>query len=192
MIPKDEILELVSDDGCLVSRQLYSDDALYRLEQDRIFGRAWLFLGHESQVQKPGDFFTAFMGEESVIVSRDRKGALHANLNTCRHRGLRVCRADRGNAHSHVCPYHGWTYGSDGELKGMPDARKVYGDDLDKKKWGLVPVAQLDSYLGLIFATFDPGAPSLGDYLGDMRFFSTYSSTAVRAAPSSWAACNAG
>ena len=85
----DDIESLVSPDGSLVSRRLWHDADLYRLEQERIFGRCWLFLGHESQVPKPGDFFTTTMGEAPVIVARGQGGALHVHLNTCRHRGLR-------------------------------------------------------------------------------------------------------
>ena len=161
----------VSKDGMRVSRRLYSDPDLYRIEREKVFGACWLFLGHESQLRAPGDFFTSYMGEEPVIVVRDTAGRIRAHLNTCRHRGLRVCRADAGHANSFTCPYHGWTYAADGRLLGMPSAKEVYGDDIDKNDWGLIPVAQVQTYHGLIFANFDAGAVSLENYLGDMRFY---------------------
>jgi phenylpropionate dioxygenase-like ring-hydroxylating dioxygenase large terminal subunit len=109
------------------------------------------------------------MGEEPVILWRDLAGRVRAYLNLCRHRGNRVCRADRGNAKLFTCSYHGWTYSSDGKLAVVPMADAF--PELDREKWGLIPVAQIDTYKGLIFATFDNAAPPLRDYLGDMAWY---------------------
>ena len=111
------------------------------------------------------------MGEDPVLVVRDRTGKVNAFLNICSHRGNRLCRADAGNAAAFVCSYHGWGYGNDGTLQAVPNSNDAYFGELDQSKWGLTPVAQLDSYKGLIFATFDPGAPSLLDYLGEMTWY---------------------
>jgi phenylpropionate dioxygenase-like ring-hydroxylating dioxygenase large terminal subunit len=96
---------------------------------------------------------------------------VHAFLNICRHRGNRVCRADTGNAAFFTCAYHGWTYGNDGRLVGVPSLQEAYFGELDPTQWGLIPVAQLDSYKGLYFATFDAAAPPLLDYLGEMTWY---------------------
>ena len=109
-----------------------------------------------------------------MLVVRDTGGKVHAFLNVCRHRGNRLCRADGGNAASFTCAYHGWTYGNDGRLTGVPYLKEAYHDELDRDRWGLVPVAQLDSYKGLWFATFDPEAPPLRDYLGEMALVSRH------------------
>src|SRR2546425_8511376 len=85
---------LVDVDRGVVSREIFVSDEIYRQEQERVFARAWLFLGHESQIPRPGDFFASSMGEESVIVCRDAGGRVHAFLNSCRHRGMKVCRYD--------------------------------------------------------------------------------------------------
>lgn len=165
-----EIDQLVDVKRGLVSRRIFSDPAIYALEIERIFSRCWLYLAHESQLPAPGDFMSVFMGEEPVLVVRDLDGKLGAFLNTCRHRGNRVCRADAGNAKRFTCPYHGWTYDTHGALTGLPGRTELYHDDLDRAAWGLPKVAQLDTYRGMIFATFDPQAPPLPEYLGDMRF----------------------
>ena len=99
--------------------------------------RCWLFLCHESQIPHPGDFFTTYMGEDPVLVSRDSNGKIGAFLNVCRHRGNRVCRADSGNASAFVCAYHGWTYGSDGKLIAVPSLKEAYYDELDTSQVGL-------------------------------------------------------
>jgi phenylpropionate dioxygenase-like ring-hydroxylating dioxygenase large terminal subunit len=111
------------------------------------------------------------MGEDPVLVVRDSAGELHAFLNVCRHRGNRLCRADSGNAASFTCAYHGWTYGNDGRLTGVPYLKEAYHGELERERWGLVPVAQLDSYKGLWFATFDAAAPPLCEYLGEMAWY---------------------
>ncbi len=150
-----------------ISREIFVNDAIYAQEQERLFARAWLFVGHESQVPNPGDFFVSGMGEESVILCRDRAGEIHVFLNSCRHRGMKVCRYDEGNTPVFTCPYHGWSYGTDGKLVGVPYFREAYHSTLDRSQWGLVEVAQLCNYKGAIWATWDPAAPSFTEYLGD-------------------------
>ena len=164
-----EIKSLVDPEGGLINRRIFADPEIYELERERLFARCWLYLGHESEVPKPGDFVTRYMGEEPIILWRDLSGHLRAFLNMCRHRGNRVCRADRGTAKLLTCSYHGWTYSSDGKLAVVPMAEAFHG--LDREQWGLIPVAQLDSYKGLIFATFDPEAPTLLEYLADMAWY---------------------
>jgi phenylpropionate dioxygenase-like ring-hydroxylating dioxygenase large terminal subunit len=111
------------------------------------------------------------MGEDPVLVVRDSAGKVHAFLNVCRHRGNRVCRADAGNAAFFTCAYHGWTYSNDGSLVGVPSLQEAYFGALDPTQWSLIPVAQLDSYKSLLFATFDATAPPLLDYLGEMTWY---------------------
>lgn len=161
---------LVDAASGLVSPEVYHDRKVWDRELERVFGRSWLFLAHESQLSEPSSFIATMMGATPVIVNRRKDGTLGAFVNACRHRGMRMRCEEFGTASTFTCPYHGWSYGETGALRVVPE-EKNYGGNLDKGAWGLIEVAQLDVYRGLIFATFDATAPPLLDYLGDMTFY---------------------
>src|SRR5713226_584960 len=119
-----------------ISREIFVNEDIYAEEQERIFARAWLHVGHESQIPKPGDYFVSSIGEESVILCRDRAGRIHVFLNSCRHRGMKVCRYDEGSTVEFLCSYHGWSYGTDGALVGVPFLKEAYGAGFDKSQIG--------------------------------------------------------
>ncbi len=152
-----------------VSRSVYTDPDVFSAEMERIYGRAWQFVAHESCIREPGDFVTAHMGLTPVIVARHGDGSIHAFANRCSHRGMRVCSARRGSKRRFVCPYHGWAFGTDGRLLGIPHAGgyggKLRGGD---PALALKPVARVESYRGFVFATRDRQAPGLTEYLGRM------------------------
>lgn len=149
--------------GCV-----YTDPEVFAAEMDRIFSTTWVYVAHESEVPVQGDFKTAQIGLQPVIVSRDDAGALHVLLNRCRHRGSIVCRAERGNGRSFQCPYHGWVYANDGRLTGISQ-RQGYSDDFDQENLGLQPVPRVDTYRGLIFASLASHGPGLCEHLGSAR-----------------------
>lgn len=152
-----------------ISREVFVNQDLYQEELERIFARAWLYVGHESQIRRPGDYFVSCMGEESVILTRDPLGKPHVFLNTCRHRGMKVCRYDEGHTVHFICPYHGWSYATDGRLVGVQQYETAYRPPFDKSRWSLIEVAQLATYRGTIWATWDAAAPAFLDYLGEAR-----------------------
>lgn len=148
-----------------LDRRVFSDEGIYQEELKRIFGRAWNFICHESQVPETGNFFTNFIGEDEVIAVRDRSGKINVLLNSCPHRGNTICRAELGTTKSFFCSYHGWNFDLDGSLLAAPNEEAFYRNDLDKKQWGLT-AAKVESYKGFVFATLDPEAPRLLEYLG--------------------------
>ncbi len=161
------ILSLFDPSTGTLDRRVLADEALYRLEMERIFARGWNFICHDSQIPEPGDYVVNYIGEDQVICARDEEGQVHVLLNTCRHRGNALCRAEQGRAKSFVCSYHGWNYALDGKLIGVPGQKAYYRDDLDRTRLGLHK-ARAENYLGFWFATLDPEAPRLRDYLGDV------------------------
>ena len=128
-----------------VDRAIFSDENIYREELRKIFGRAWNFMCHESQVSAPGKFFMNYIGEDQVIVVCDRDNEIQVLLNTCSHRGNTVCRAEQGITRSFFCSYHGWNYDLNGKLIGVPGYEDFYRDGLNKDEWGLSKAAQVDS-----------------------------------------------
>jgi len=153
----------------IISREIFVDESIHREELEKLFTRAWLFVGHASLVPNPGDFFTSRMGEESVILCRDHSSKIHVFLNSCRHRGMKVCRYDQGNTRLFTCPYHSWAYSTDGRLHGVPQYDSLYSGVLDREKWPLIEVAKLCNYKGGIWATWDAEAPDFLTYIGDAK-----------------------
>lgn len=150
-----------------VHRRVYADPDIFEMEMDRIFGRAWIFVAHESQLRRPGDFLRAGIGREPLLVVRGEDGEIRVMRNRCLHRGMLVCIAGRGNVDRFACPYHGWVYGRDGRLLGVPQPdgyaspRALGGADA-----GLAPVARTGSYRGFVFASLAKDGPDLRSFLG--------------------------
>src|SRR5262245_55206672 len=109
----ERLAPLVQSDR--VHRSVYADPEIFDLEMQRIFSRAWLLLGHESQLKNEGDYFTTRMGRDPVIVARTN-GGVRVLINRCAHRGAMVCAEGHGNVKRFVCPYHGWSYDRGGKL----------------------------------------------------------------------------
>ncbi|WP_228479314.1 aromatic ring-hydroxylating oxygenase subunit alpha [Microbacterium atlanticum] len=165
-----DLEEMVDWQNGSLSPEIFTNEEIYRRELEKVFGRTWLFLAHDSLIPKPGDFFTTYMGADPVIVARQRDGSVKAMLNSCRHRGMMVCRAEEGNMKQFTCPYHGWVYNLAGELTSAPYEEEVYHGKLDKSKWGLRSI-RVEEYKGLYFGNFDDDAPPLVDYLGDFTYY---------------------
>jgi phenylpropionate dioxygenase-like ring-hydroxylating dioxygenase large terminal subunit len=155
--------DLVAD--ARVHRRFYTDPAVFAEERRRIYRRVWLWVGHESQLEAPGDFFTTRMAGERVILARHTDGTIRAFHNRCMHRGAEVCAAASGNARTFVCPYHAWTYRTDGSLASVP-LDSAYSRELP----GLEPVPRIAAYRGFIFGSLSPAGEDLEAYLGsDVR-----------------------
>jgi phenylpropionate dioxygenase-like ring-hydroxylating dioxygenase large terminal subunit len=154
--------ELVQRDR--VHRRVYTDADIFAAEMRDIFGRVWVYVGHESEIANPHDFLARDVGGRPIILTRDAEGAVHVLMNRCRHRGATVCRVDRGRAKRFTCPYHGWAYSNTGELTGVPWPA-AYGEDFDRSELALHAM-RVESHRGFIFGTLNPQAGSLMDYLG--------------------------
>lgn len=164
MAANEQLAMLVQPDR--VHRSVYADPSIFELEMDRVFGRAWLVLGHDSQVPKAGDYFTTRMGREPVIVVRS-DDQIHVLINRCAHRGSMVCADGRGNVERFVCPYHGWSYDRSGELKAVPIAASFPTEKFGEL--GLKRVPRVQTYRGFIFASLAASGPTLDEFLGPTK-----------------------
>jgi len=154
---------LVQDDR--IHASLYTDPRIFEDEMERIFHRGWVFVGHDSEIPRPGDFVTRRIGREPVIMVRGRDGGSVAILvNRCMHRGTMLCQADAGNARTFTCPYHGWTYHLGGELLGVPYPGGY--ESFDKRAHGLVRAPRVSSYRGFVFASLGATGIPLSEHLG--------------------------
>jgi len=143
----------------------YVDTRIAELERQRVFGRTWQAIGRLDQVAKPGDFFTVELAREPIVVVRGADHQLRAFYNVCRHHAAAVMTEPHGNAPHLRCPYHGWTYGLDGALKGMTDFDGVC--NFERGQNGLAPI-RLATWENFVFVNLDPAAEPLETFLGSL------------------------
>lgn len=164
-----DLSHLIDPDEGLVKGEIFHSQAIYEAELEQVFARSWIFLAHDTMLPAPGDFIQNYIGEDPVLVVRQEDGSVKAFLNQCRHRGMRLCRADRGNARNFMCSFHGWNYGLNGDLINMPHGEEIY-DPEDVIDFRATQV-RLANYKGFIFGTWDDAAPDFEIYLGDFAWY---------------------
>ena len=167
-LSRHEIRTLVQPDH--VHRRAYADPEVFALEQERIFGRLWLYVAHESQLQKPGDFVRTQLAQHEVLVTRHQDGKIYVLHNRCPHRGARLCMVDRGSSRLLTCPYHAWAFRPDGTLSAVPHPKSYPANfSLADPQNHMQRVNSVESYRGFVFANLADNAPPLAEHLGPMR-----------------------
>lgn len=151
-----------------VSRSVFTKPELLEQEKEIIFNQCWIYVGHESEVSKKGDFVTRNVAGRPIIFNRDSSGQVHAFLNTCSHRGAIVCREREGNCKTFRCFYHAWTFSNNGDNVAIP-GEDSYPPGWDKSHMNLHTVPRLESYRGFYFLNFDQHAISLDEYLAGAK-----------------------
>jgi anthranilate 1,2-dioxygenase large subunit len=160
-----------SSDPSVVPFAVYTDPAIFALEQERIFqGPVWHYLGLEAEIPRPGDFVSTYVGTTPVVLNRTPDGRLAAFVNRCAHRGAMVTRERRGNCSAHTCVYHQWRYDHDGALTGVPYRKGIGGiggfpEDFDLAAHGLRKL-RVATHCGVVFGTFAETSPSLEQFFG--------------------------
>jgi benzoate/toluate 1,2-dioxygenase alpha subunit len=164
----DAIRALVRPDR--VHRDLYIDPEVFALEQEHFFANTWNYVGHASQLPKPGDYITNELAGRPLIVVRHGDGSVRVLMNRCAHKGSRLVSAPCGNTGKLFrCPYHAWTYRTDGSLLSMPLKNGYEGTALAEceASRGLTPVEHVRLYRGFIFVKLNDAGPDFDDYFGD-------------------------
>ncbi|MFJ8545863.1 aromatic ring-hydroxylating dioxygenase subunit alpha [Streptomyces sp. NPDC093586] len=135
----------------------YTDPAIFRLEQERVFEDLWFCVARSSELAKPGAFKTVDVGRESILVTRSRDHSVRAYFNVCRHRGAKLCTEESGEVkRAFQCPYHAWTYDLEGKLVAAPNLRKM--PDVGRKEYGLASVA-VHEWLGYVWVCLAENPP---------------------------------
>jgi phenylpropionate dioxygenase-like ring-hydroxylating dioxygenase large terminal subunit len=166
----NHLAQLVQADR--VHRAVYTDPAIFDLEMERIFGRAWIYVGHASQVPNAGDYHQALIGRQSVFMIRDPDGAIHVLFNRCAHKGAKLVAFPDGNAGKFLrCPFHGWSYRCDGTLHAVPIREGYAGTrfDMQDPQFSVRRVPRQASYRGFVFASLAEDGPDLETFLGGIR-----------------------
>jgi len=170
-LPLREILLSYNDQSPLAESYTlpaawYVDERIAGLERQRVFGGTWQVVARLDQLQRPGQFVTTQLAGEPLVIVRSADGQFLAFYNVCRHHAAAVVAEAAGNVTIFRCPYHGWSYGLDGALKGAPEFEGVCG--FDRAQNGLVPV-QVAAWERFVFVNLDPSAVPLEDFLGGLR-----------------------
>ena len=143
----------------------YIDPRLAELERLNVFSKTWQLVARTDQLQKPGQFVATTVAAEPVVVVRGSDNVLRAFYNVCRHHAAAVVTQPCGQASLLRCPYHGWNYGLDGSLKGMPEFEGV--ENFDRAQNGLVPI-RVETWECFVFVDLDPDAAPLTEFLGGL------------------------
>ena len=151
-----------------VHRSCMTAAELFRQERERIFDRCWIYLGHESEVENPGDYRRRTVAGRPLFLVRSEDGQVRVFLNSCPHRGAQICRHDAGNARILRCFYHAWSFSTSGELIGVP-GRDAYGPHFDRSEFGLKAPPRVENYRGFYFVSFNPHIEELVTYLAGAR-----------------------
>lgn len=151
-----------------VHRSVMTSEEILATEREQIFDRCWLYIGHESEVEHPGDFHRREVAGRPLIFIRGKDNVVRVFHNSCTHWGAKVCRVDHGTADTFQCFYHAWTFNNLGRLVGIPDAGG-YPPDFDRDELALRQPPRVSNYRGLYFVSFDPDVEPLDQYLGAAR-----------------------
>jgi len=152
--------------GHAIDPYFYRSHVVYQKELSGLIFRSWIYAGHVSEVPKAGDYLLFEIGEDSIIITRDAAGEIHALMNICRHRGARVCEEATGNCKTFVCPYHGWVYDLDGSLRAAREMGALEG--FDGSRLGLKK-ARTEVFMGMIYINCDPEAADFRGPLENIR-----------------------
>ena len=152
-------------------RRAFTDQEIFDREMRLIFERQWLYLCHENQIAKEGDFYSTQMGRQPVYVIRGKDGVINAFLNACSHRGAMLTPMRRGNARTLTCRFHGWCFDTAGRCVKVKNEKVGWPEGLDRTRYGLTPVARVENYRGFIFGALSEDVPPLPEMLGEAKPF---------------------
>ena len=163
-----EIISLINSQkkNFPLDQKFYIDNIIFEKDIEHIFSNQWVFVGHVSRIPNIGDYFTISIGDESIIVIRDKKNIINCFYNVCRHRGSHICLESEGSVRKLICPYHAWTYNLDGALKNA----SMMNEDFKKEDWSLIKCNK-NIFEGLIFINLSNKPTSFTEFIKPLEPF---------------------
>ncbi len=163
----EKIAAMIRDDG--VHKAVYTDPEIFDLEMEKVWGRAWIFVAHESQVPEAGSFYSTTLARQPVLLVREDEETINLFFNRCAHKGAKVIEQESGKSKVLRCGYHGWSYDMSGRCRhvtGGDEAYRAIGVDKSSACMSLTKVPSVANYRGFIFASLSPDAPDIKTWLG--------------------------
>ena len=163
-----QLIKLISDqkENFPLDQQFYTDPSIYDIDLETFFYNQWIFVGHESQIKNTGDYFLFEIGNESIIIIRDKNSNINCFYNVCRHRGSHICIEKEGKTKKLVCPYHAWAY----DLEGNLISARMMDEKFIKKDWNLNKCSS-KVYEGLIFINLSENPDDFNKFINPVKDF---------------------
>jgi len=163
-----QLIELISNqkENFPLDQQFYTDPSIYDIDLETFFYNQWIFVGHESQIKNNGDYFLFEIGNESIIIIRDKNSNINCFYNVCRHRGSHICIEKEGKTKKLVCPYHAWAY----DLEGNLISARMMDEKFNKKDWNLNKCSS-KVYEGLIFINLSENPDDFNKFINPVKDF---------------------
>ncbi len=153
-----------------VHKAVYTDPDLFKLEMDRVFRSTWVYVGHGSQIPRAGDYVTTQIGPEAVVMVRKADGGISVLINRCAHKGVRLVSEGSGNTGKFFrCPYHAWTFGTDGALQNVPvkEGYQSNGFEAAEGRLGLARAGAVEVYRDFVFCRLNEQGMGFAEFFGD-------------------------
>ena len=163
-----QLIKLISDqkENFPLDQQFYTDPSIYDIDLETFFYNQWIFVGHESQIKNTGDYFLFEIGNESIIIIRDKNSNINCFYNVCRHRGSHICIEKEGKTKKLVCPYHAWAY----DLEGNLISARMMDEKFNKNDWNLNKCSS-KVYEGLIFINLSENPDDFNKFINPVKDF---------------------
>lgn len=166
------IRDLFDHEKRQVSLRVHHDQEIFDLEMEKIFARSWVPVAHESEIPNTGDYVRRYAGQDACLIVRNEDGSISALLNMCPHRGMTLCRDEKGSAQTFKCPYHGWAFNKRGKFVGAPFEQPMYGSLLrDMGDEVSLRTAKVGMLGGMVFVNWDHEAEDFDSYLGEFGWY---------------------
>ncbi|MBH69504.1 MAG: benzoate 1,2-dioxygenase large subunit [Rhodospirillaceae bacterium] len=165
--------DLISEEAGIfrVARSIYNDPSIYKAEMENIFEQGWIYVCHESQIPKIGDYYATKAGRQPIFVIRQSRSKVGGFIDACSHRGALLSRSRRGCMRTITCRFHGWSFDLQGRCTKIKDEEAGWPEGVDRNRFSLKSLPKLEIYKGFVYASLSGEVPELKEALGEAKYF---------------------